>query len=92
MHTHGPDARELSAFLLELHGKRTELGYRAMQRTAFEQLRTLIPIDGGPRRSELEDRTRILIIRSVGLIDWRRTVVAAGGEESERDEDAMHRR
>lgn len=47
LRTHGPDARELSAFLLELHGKRTELGYRAMQRTAFEQLRRLIPIDGG---------------------------------------------
>jgi DNA-binding CsgD family transcriptional regulator len=41
------DARQLSTFLLALHGKRTELGYRAMQRTAFEQLRSLIAIDGG---------------------------------------------
>jgi DNA-binding CsgD family transcriptional regulator len=47
LRTHGPDARELSTFLLELHGKQTALGYRAMQRTAFEQLRRLIPIDGG---------------------------------------------
>lgn len=42
-----PDARELSAFLLELHGMRTTLDYRAMQRAAFEQMRRLIPIDGG---------------------------------------------
>ena len=40
-------ARELSTFLLELHGKRTALGYQAMQRTAFEDLRRLIPLDGG---------------------------------------------
>lgn len=47
LHTLGSDARELSSFLLELHGTRTQLGYRAMQRNAFEQLRRLIPIDGG---------------------------------------------
>ena len=41
------DTRELSTFLLELHGKRTTLGYRAMQRSAFEELRRLIPLDGG---------------------------------------------
>jgi DNA-binding CsgD family transcriptional regulator len=47
LRTHGPDARELSTFLLELHGKPSELGYRAMQREAFEQLRRLVPLDGG---------------------------------------------
>jgi DNA-binding CsgD family transcriptional regulator len=41
------DARQLSTYLLALHGKHTELGYRSMQRTAFEQLRQLIPLDGG---------------------------------------------
>lgn len=45
--TIGPDARALSLFLLELHGTRTQLGYRAMQRTAFEQFRRLVPFDGG---------------------------------------------
>ena len=47
LRTYGPDARELSTFLLELHAKPSELGYRAMQREAFEQLRRLVPLDGG---------------------------------------------
>lgn len=44
---HGPDVRELSRYLLALHGRETTLGYRAMQRSAFEQLRRLIPLEGG---------------------------------------------
>jgi DNA-binding CsgD family transcriptional regulator len=45
--TYGPDPRELSTFLLELHGTRTQLGYRAMQRHAFERFRNLVDFDGG---------------------------------------------
>lgn len=41
------DTREITTFLLELHRRSNELGYRAMQRFAFESLRTLVPIDGG---------------------------------------------
>ena len=41
------DARVLSAFLLELHGRSQELDYRAMQRFAFERFRSLVPLDGG---------------------------------------------
>jgi DNA-binding CsgD family transcriptional regulator len=44
---HGPDARELSTYLLALHGKQTTVDYRSMQRIAFEQLRRLIPLEGG---------------------------------------------
>lgn len=41
------DPHQLSAFLLNLHGRAHELGYRAMQRFAFEQFRALVPFDGG---------------------------------------------
>lgn len=43
----GPDAAAISRFLLELHQRSHELGYRAMQRFVFERLGTLIPFDGG---------------------------------------------
>lgn len=43
----GPDAREITRFLLELHRRSHELGYAAMRRFAFEQFRTLVPFDGG---------------------------------------------
>ena len=42
-----PDAREVAAFLLDLHRRSHELGYRAMQRFAFERFRSLVPLDGG---------------------------------------------
>jgi DNA-binding CsgD family transcriptional regulator len=42
-----PPARELTAFLLDLHRRSHELGYRAMQRFAFEQFRSLVAISGG---------------------------------------------
>jgi DNA-binding CsgD family transcriptional regulator len=45
--TSGPEVRALSTFLLELHGGRTQLGYRAMQRAAFDRFRRLVPFDGG---------------------------------------------
>jgi DNA-binding CsgD family transcriptional regulator len=41
-----PDARQLSSFLLELHSRSHELGYRAMQRFALERYRALVPLDG----------------------------------------------
>jgi len=43
----GLDPRQLTTFLLELHGRAHELGYRAMQRRAFERFRALVPFDGG---------------------------------------------
>lgn len=43
----GPDTRQITTFLLDLHRRSHELGYRAMQRFAFERLRTLLPLDGG---------------------------------------------
>lgn len=43
----GPDTRQITSFLLELHGHAHELGYRAMQRTALERFRALVPFDGG---------------------------------------------
>ena len=43
----GPETRRLTTFLLALHSRAHELGYRAMQRAAFEQFRALVPFDGG---------------------------------------------
>ncbi|MBL9012902.1 MAG: hypothetical protein JNL83_01930 [Myxococcales bacterium] len=43
----GPDTRQITTFLLELHARSHELGYRAMQRVALERFRTLVPFDGG---------------------------------------------
>jgi DNA-binding CsgD family transcriptional regulator len=43
----GLDTRQISNYLLELHGRSQELVYRAMQRTSLERLRSLVPFDGG---------------------------------------------
>ena len=43
----GPDTRQITTFLLELHRRSHELGYRAMQRLAMERFRALVPFDGG---------------------------------------------
>lgn len=45
--TTGPDTRLITTFLLELHRRSHEVGYRAMQRLAFERFRALVPFDGG---------------------------------------------
>lgn len=41
------ETRRITSYLLALHGRAHELGYRAMQRLAFEQFRALVPFDGG---------------------------------------------
>lgn len=43
----GPDTRQITTFLLELHRRSHELGYRAMQRLALQRFRALVPFDGG---------------------------------------------
>lgn len=43
----GPDTRQITTYLLELHGRSQELVYRAMQRSALDQFRTLVPFEGG---------------------------------------------
>ncbi len=43
----GPDTRQITSFLLELHRRSHELGYRAMQRLALEKLRALFSFDAG---------------------------------------------
>ncbi|MBZ0233947.1 MAG: LuxR C-terminal-related transcriptional regulator [Deltaproteobacteria bacterium] len=42
----GPGTRQIASFLLDLHRRSHELGYRAMQRAALGELRALIPFDG----------------------------------------------
>jgi DNA-binding CsgD family transcriptional regulator len=41
-----PDTRQIAGFLLDLHRRAHELGYRAMQRAALTELRALVPFDG----------------------------------------------
>lgn len=43
----GPDTRQITTFLLELHEHSRELGFRAMQRRAMERLRSVVAFDGG---------------------------------------------
>lgn len=40
-------AAALTQFLLELHERSNELGYRELQRAAFERLNDVIPLEGG---------------------------------------------
>lgn len=43
----GLDTRQITSYLLDLHGHAHELGYRALQRLAFERLRALVPFESG---------------------------------------------
>lgn len=42
----GTELRRVASFLLELHRRAHELGYRAMQHAALTSLRSLVPFDG----------------------------------------------
>lgn len=46
IHT-GPSAGDLSAFLLDLHERSNELGYRELQQFALRRLTELVPFDSG---------------------------------------------